>query len=293
MPVRAREPGSAGADRERGALRDQDWARVRGARQHALPVGGHLLELVLGEVAQEALAHAGEVGRPRALEQLLPLPREHRVEAAPVVVAGVADEQALALEPVDEAGHAGAGEQHAVGELRHPQPLLRGVLEVDQDVVRGQGEAMGGIELGVERAQQRRVDAQHPAPGAELGRRELCVGRGERGHARQDIPSIVAHATRRLAVYPLCPSSRCGLLLLEDPPRRRGGRRARDEAPPFLFSRAERGDHRHGRHDAGRARVRRRPGADRVRRAPRRRGRCRARPGDAAAQARARATRGS
>ena len=72
------------------------------------------------------------------------------------------------------------------------------VLEVDQDVVGGQRQAVGGVQLGVERAQQRRVHAQQPAPGAKLGRRQLRVRvrRGERGHARQDSQPVVARATR-------------------------------------------------------------------------------------------------
>ena len=64
------------------------------------------LQLLLGEVAQEALAHAAQVRRAGARQQLRALVREHGEAAAAVRVAGVAHEQPVALQPVDEAGDA-------------------------------------------------------------------------------------------------------------------------------------------------------------------------------------------
>jgi hypothetical protein len=150
---------------------------------HAVPPLGHRHELVLAEVAEEALADAGEVGRPRVGEQLVALVRQDREAAAPVGRARVAHQQPLALEAVDQPRHAGAREQHAVGQLGHPQPAPGRGAQVDQDVVVAQRERVRLLELGIQRAHERRVRPQHPAPGGELDRREL-VGRDRRRRAR-------------------------------------------------------------------------------------------------------------
>ena len=52
-----------------------------------------------------------------------------------VLDAGLALDQTLALQPVDEPGQTAARQQHRVGELGHAQPVLRGLDELDQDVV--------------------------------------------------------------------------------------------------------------------------------------------------------------
>ena len=64
---------------------------------------------------------------------------------------------------------------------RHPHPLAVGVGEVHQHLVGAERQPVGGLELGVERLGQRRVDAEHAAPGAELAVVELLrrgAGRG-------------------------------------------------------------------------------------------------------------------
>ena len=162
------EAQDAGAGARRGVARADREARAPlsrrggGARPDALPEPGQLLELVVREVAQEALADAVEVGRARAREQRLAGVGQHREAAAAVGRAGVADDQALALEPVDEARDARAAQQHAVGQLGHPQPLARRRLQVDQHVVRRQREIVRRQQLGVELADQGGVHAEKP-----------------------------------------------------------------------------------------------------------------------------------
>ena len=67
-----------------GASVGERRAGVGRAGVHAVPALGHRHELVLAEVAEEALADAGEVGRPRVGEQLVALVGQDREAAAPV-----------------------------------------------------------------------------------------------------------------------------------------------------------------------------------------------------------------
>ena len=75
---------------------------------------------------------------PRLGEDLLAALGQDGEAAAAVGVAGVAHEQPVALQAVDEAGHARAAQQHAVGQLGHPAAPARGGLQVDQHLVGGQ-----------------------------------------------------------------------------------------------------------------------------------------------------------
>src|SRR5215218_7453549 len=93
-----------------------DLTEIFGSGREPVPPAGERRELVWIELGQEALTHAIEVGRARRGEQLLALRGEHGEEAAGVGVAPVALEQALALEAIDQPGHAGAAEDHPVGE---------------------------------------------------------------------------------------------------------------------------------------------------------------------------------
>ena len=127
---------------------------------------------------QEALAHAVQVRRAGGGEQLGALLGEHRVAAAAVVGAQVALEQLFLGEPVDEPGHPRAREQHGIGQLGHPALAPGRGLQRDQDFVGGEREIMGGGELRVERLDQGRVHAQHPAPRGELFGREVHAGVG-------------------------------------------------------------------------------------------------------------------
>ena len=63
------------------------------------------------------------VGRARVEQLARPSSVSTAKQPRPSSVAGVALEQPLALEPVDQPRHAGAAEQHAVGQLGHPQLL--------------------------------------------------------------------------------------------------------------------------------------------------------------------------
>ena len=144
------------------------------------------------------------VGRARA-SSASPGVGQHREAAAAVGHAGVADDQALALEPVDEARDARAAQQHAVGQLGHPQPLARRRLQVDQDVVRRQREIVRRQQLGVELADQGGVHAEEATPCAELDRGQLTGGGpvpagavrdvGGQGHGGEDSRILVALAT--------------------------------------------------------------------------------------------------
>src|SRR5215211_8147821 len=111
-----------------------DIARTR---QGTVPPRRHLLVLGGVEVVEEALADTLEVRRARLREQLLAAVGQNREAAAAVRVAGVALEQAVALEAVDEAGGARAAQQDAVGQLGHAPPAAGRRLQVDQDLVGG------------------------------------------------------------------------------------------------------------------------------------------------------------
>ena len=49
-----------------------------------------------------------------------------------------------------------------------------GVVEVEQHLVGAERQPVGGVEVGVERLGQRRVGAEHAAPGAQLALVELA-----------------------------------------------------------------------------------------------------------------------
>src|SRR5215204_3348690 len=76
---------------------------VGGPRHGTVPPGRHLLELAGLEVAQEPLPDAFQVRRARLLEDLLAAIGQHGEAAAAVGVAGVAHEQAVALQAIDQA----------------------------------------------------------------------------------------------------------------------------------------------------------------------------------------------
>ena len=82
-----------------------------GAVEHAIPGAGEQLELLRGEEVEEHRAHAGEVRRARRREPLATERGELGERAAGVVVAGDALEQALPLQPVDEARQPAATQQ--------------------------------------------------------------------------------------------------------------------------------------------------------------------------------------
>jgi hypothetical protein len=100
--------------------------------------------------------------------------REDGVGAARVAGTRLAADQALALEAIRQAREARAAEDDRGGEVPHAQAPLGGVIEVEQHLVGAQGQPVGRIEIGVERLRQRRVGAEHAAPGAQLALVELA-----------------------------------------------------------------------------------------------------------------------
>src|SRR4051795_1877175 len=162
-----------------------------GARKHPLPELRELAHLVLGEMPEEAAADDLDVGRAGVLDHRAAPIGEHRVAAAPVLGAGRARDDALALEPVDEPRHARAAEQDVLGQLRHPQPPARRLAQRAEDLVGGQRQAVAGLELGVELAGEGGVHADEPAPRAELGFPELRLVRWRAHVHRREGYSVV------------------------------------------------------------------------------------------------------
>ena len=93
--------------------------------------------------------------------------RQRRLRAAGVRHARRTRDHAGGLEAVDEPGDPAAREQDAGGEDAHPQPPARGRGELEQRVVLGQRDAVSGLELLVEAAEQAGVGVQEGAPRAE------------------------------------------------------------------------------------------------------------------------------
>ena len=93
---------------------------------------------------------------------------ENGVQAAAVGLAALAGDQAVADEPVDDAGDAAHGQEDGVGELVHPQPASGRAVEVEQHLVRAERETVLELELSVELANEVGVHAQQSAPGSKL-----------------------------------------------------------------------------------------------------------------------------
>ena len=140
-------------------------------------------EVVGVEPVGEVAGDPGEVG-PRGHPQ----PLEAGVgqvggDAAPVGLHGCAGDQPRPLQPVDQPGHPGAGEQDRVRELGHAQPALRGFGELDEHVVRGEGQPLLGDELGLERPGDPGVCPQERPPRGQLLPAEPPEGTGGLRHA--------------------------------------------------------------------------------------------------------------
>jgi hypothetical protein len=102
-----------------------------------------------------------------------------------------ADDEAERLEAVDEPCHAALAEEHGPRQLAHPQTVLLRALEVEQDLVLGERQPVGCLELAVELADELGVRADESRPGRELERGELLEGDGVHGR-------IVASASFRV-----------------------------------------------------------------------------------------------
>ena len=112
----------------------------------------------------------------RLVEAQAALLGDRRERAARVTRALGALDQALVLEPRDEPAQPAAAEEHGVGERGHSQPALGRLVELDEDVIRADRQAVLPRQLLVELAHQVRVRAQEEA----APRVELELGEGGR-----------------------------------------------------------------------------------------------------------------
>jgi hypothetical protein len=111
------------------------------------------------------------------------LGRQRDEEAARVVRAVGALDQALALEALDQARDTRAREQDGLGDLDRAQALLGRVRDLEQDVVVGEGEGVLVGQVALEAARDRAVRLEEPRPGREPlplqdGYDETSVARG-------------------------------------------------------------------------------------------------------------------
>src|SRR5438093_5818270 len=126
----------------------------------AAPDPAEHVELLVGEVHDEVAADAVEVGAAGRGELRAAGCGQDGEGAARVALARLALEEPLASEPVDQAGQAAAAEQDRRRQIVHPHPALGGVGEVHEDLVRGHAQAVGGLELRVERLDEVRVRSE-------------------------------------------------------------------------------------------------------------------------------------
>src|SRR3954467_1218358 len=118
-----------------------------------------------------------------AMDELGALRRQRDEEAARVVRAVGALDQALAFEALDQAGDARPGEEHGLGDLHGPQALLGRARDLEQDVVVGEGEGVLVGQVALEAARERAVRLEKAGPGREPlpiqdGYAETSVARG-------------------------------------------------------------------------------------------------------------------
>ena len=86
----------------------------------------------------------------------------------PSLLDRAAGDQPAALQPVDQPGDPGARQQHRVGQLGHPQPVLRRLHQLHEHVVGGERKLLLGDQLDLERTGDHRVRAQERPPGRQL-----------------------------------------------------------------------------------------------------------------------------
>ncbi len=110
-----------------------------------------LAELLVAGIGELGVGHAGVVG------------------------AGDALDQPGGDEAIDQPGDPRAGQHRALGQGRHRKLAVRGLGEVEQDLVVPSGDAVLGHELGVEPAHDRRVALQIAAPRLEGRALELSL----------------------------------------------------------------------------------------------------------------------
>ena len=146
------------------------------------------------ECREEVLIDAAQVragGPPEALQSGA---RQDGLRAAGVGQARVPLHQAVQHQPIDETGDAALAEDHAVGQLTHPDPPLRRVGDGQERVVFRERQVVLGAQLVVEPPRDTSVRLQEGAPGldARITRGQLRLGLGARalgdGHGPDATP---------------------------------------------------------------------------------------------------------
>ena len=103
-----------------------------------LPGRGELASSDSSKWSRKRCADACEVRRTRLQEPRASGVRETCVENAPVSGTRLAGDEAGLLEAIDEARDPALAQEHRFGEIAHPQPLVRGVPEVQEHLVVGE-----------------------------------------------------------------------------------------------------------------------------------------------------------
>ena len=103
--------------------------------------------------------------------------RQDGLGAARVGEARVALDEPVGDEAVDEAGDAALAQQHAVGQLAHPEPAAGASASWQQRVVLGERQVVLGAQLLVEAPRDAGVGAQERPPRRRGGDRRRERGR--------------------------------------------------------------------------------------------------------------------
>ena len=182
-------------------------AAARG-REPREDLGEHR-DLLGAQVVEEALLHGGVVRRLGRTGEVEPGRGQVGVDGACVRRAGPAGHQLAALEDVDDARDPAEAQPRLLRDDREPQPALGRRREAPEDLQGAQAQAVGGLQLGVERPGEPAVRLQQADPRVGVGVRParqpvvthdvracLCSGVGLRRHcACQDKDSPRAHRT--------------------------------------------------------------------------------------------------
>ncbi len=118
--------------------------------EHAFEHLGEHLELVGREPVDEVPPDLTNVLWGGAAKAVQPGPGEHSEGPSPVLGAQRPLDQTLAGEAVDPTGQSARREQHPVGQLAHPESMVRCFGEGDEHPIVGDADLLGRLELGVE-----------------------------------------------------------------------------------------------------------------------------------------------
>src|SRR5439155_6739285 len=156
------------------------WAREISPRNQRLlgealagagEVAGHLGErglydggLVVVEETAEVPLYAAQVGDRRPAQARPPLVGDDHPRHPPVGRAGGSLHEPGVLHAVDQAGEPTRREEHRAGQLVHGEVALRGALEPEEHLVPRHRDAVFGLQLVVEPAQERGVGGQEGPP---------------------------------------------------------------------------------------------------------------------------------